>query len=76
MRFSTFGVFHQTISSAPLLHGLSLLEYGFEFAEIFDYEIANFVVTVSMTPPINIDTADLADPTFTRLSFPLKGISF
>jgi hypothetical protein len=30
---------------------------------------------VSMTPPINIDTADQGDPTFTRLLFPSKGIS-
>jgi hypothetical protein len=38
-------VFHQTTPSGPLIHGLKFKKKQFEFAEIFDYEIAKFVVS-------------------------------
>jgi hypothetical protein len=47
MRSTTSSFFHQTTLSGPLIHGLCLFEYRFEFAEILTHayhKIGDFVV--------------------------------
>jgi hypothetical protein len=41
-RFLISVFFHQSTSPRPLIHGTSLFAYGFEFAKIFNFEIAGF----------------------------------
>jgi hypothetical protein len=44
--FLKSGFLHQTTPSWPLIHGSeAFFEYGCKFADIFDYVIANFVVS-------------------------------
>jgi hypothetical protein len=59
MRFSSSVFFHQITLPGPLIH--SLFEYGYEFAKIFDFEIA--------TPLYQYDMAVPLDLMFARLCF-------
>jgi hypothetical protein len=57
MRFLLLVLFIKQLHLGPCSLGKNLFEYGFEFAEIFNFEIANVVTepadcwwAVSMTP--------------------------